>query len=83
MKYLSLAALLASLSWQAGSTESPSRPEQPEAMPLGAFSVSLAVEDLAASRRFYERLGFREIARETRRFGLVGEHEFVQMERAA
>ena len=27
-------------------------------MELGAFSVSLAVEDLAASREFYERLGF-------------------------
>ena len=28
------------------------------AMELGAFSVSLAVKDLAASRRFYEQLGF-------------------------
>jgi catechol 2,3-dioxygenase-like lactoylglutathione lyase family enzyme len=27
-------------------------------MDLGAFSVSLAVKDLAASRDFYERLGF-------------------------
>ena len=27
-------------------------------MKLGAFSVSLAVADLAASREFYERLGF-------------------------
>ena len=27
-------------------------------MQLGAFSVSLAVEDLAASRAFYEKLGF-------------------------
>jgi catechol 2,3-dioxygenase-like lactoylglutathione lyase family enzyme len=27
-------------------------------MDLGAFSVSLAVKDLAASRAFYERLGF-------------------------
>jgi [ribosomal protein S18]-alanine N-acetyltransferase len=33
--------------------------------------------------RLYDRLGFREVARETRRFELVGEHEFVQMERAA
>ena len=29
---------------------------------LGAFSVSLAVRDLAASRRFYEALGFEEFA---------------------
>ena len=28
-------------------------------MKLGAFSVSLAVKDLAASRAFYEALGFR------------------------
>jgi lactoylglutathione lyase len=27
-------------------------------MPLGAFSVSLAVKDIEASRRFYETLGF-------------------------
>jgi len=33
--------------------------------------------------RLYERLGFREVDRETRRFELVGEHEFVRMERAA
>ncbi|TDJ74547.1 MAG: VOC family protein [Planctomycetota bacterium] len=29
-------------------------------MELGAFSVSLAVKDLAASRAFYEKLGFEE-----------------------
>ena len=27
-------------------------------MELGAFSVSLSVKDLAASREFYEKLGF-------------------------
>jgi len=27
-------------------------------MELGAFSVSLAVKDIAASREFYEKLGF-------------------------
>lgn len=31
-------------------------------MHLGAFSVSLAVKDLAASRRFYEALGFAPFA---------------------
>lgn len=29
-----------------------------DALPLGNFSVSLAVKDLAASRAFYEKLGF-------------------------
>lgn len=31
-------------------------------MNLGAFSVSLAVKDLAASRSFYEKLGFVQVA---------------------
>ena len=31
-------------------------------MQLGAFSVSLAVKDLAASRHFYEKLGFQSFA---------------------
>ncbi|WP_425049674.1 VOC family protein [Psychromarinibacter sp. S121] len=30
-------------------------------MNLGAFSVSLAVKDIAASRAFYEKLGFTEM----------------------
>lgn len=30
-------------------------------MQLGAFSVSLAVKDLAASRAFYEKLGFTDL----------------------
>jgi RimJ/RimL family protein N-acetyltransferase len=33
--------------------------------------------------RLYERLGFREVAREIRHFELVGDHEFVRMERPA
>jgi RimJ/RimL family protein N-acetyltransferase len=33
--------------------------------------------------RLYERLGFSKVGRETRHFELVGEHEFVQMERTA
>ena len=31
-------------------------------MELGAFSISLAVKDLQASRRFYEKLGFTSFA---------------------
>lgn len=31
-------------------------------MELGAFSVSLAVQDLNASRAFYEKLGFQKVA---------------------
>ncbi len=40
-------------------------PEAPapkeERMELGAFSISLAVKDLAASRAFYEKLGFEQV----------------------
>jgi catechol 2,3-dioxygenase-like lactoylglutathione lyase family enzyme len=53
-----LAALLA-----LGLTRSPSTPEpDPKPMHLGAFSVSLAVKDLAAARAFYEKLGFTQMA---------------------
>lgn len=36
-------------------------------MRLGNFSVSLAVKDLAASRAFYEKLGFRPLGQFTSR----------------
>ena len=39
-------------------------------MSLGAFSISLAVKDLPASRRFYEALGFAVVAGD-------GEHYLV------
>ncbi len=39
-------------------------------MELGAFSVSLAVKDLGASRAFYEKLGFAEM-------GGDGEHYVI------
>lgn len=45
-----------------GATESRAARQAPEpAMQLGNFSVSLATVDLAASRSFYEALGFRMI----------------------
>ncbi len=34
-------------------------PKEP-AMPLGAFSISLTVKDLVASKKFYEAFGFKE-----------------------
>jgi lactoylglutathione lyase len=36
----------------------PETPAPPSQMDLGAFSISLSVQDLAASRAFYEQLGF-------------------------
>ncbi len=46
-------------------------------MELGAFSVSLAVKDLAASRDFYEKLGFAAIGGDAEQNWLIlrnGEH---------
>jgi lactoylglutathione lyase len=46
-------------------------------MELGAFSVSLAVKDLEASRTFYEKFGFKPFAGEASRKWLIlknGQH---------
>ncbi len=40
----------------------PTKPKQNEAMQLGVFSVSLAVKDIKASKAFYEKLDFKEVA---------------------
>ena len=47
-----------------------------------AFRLFVAVWNERAIR-LYERLGFGEVDRETRGFELVGDHEFVRMERPA
>lgn len=44
-------------------------------MRLGNFSVSLAVKDLAASRAFYEKLGFRAIGGVAERNWLIVQNE--------
>jgi len=44
-------------------------------MRLGNFSVSLAVKDLAASRAFYEKLGFRAIGGEPAQNWLILQNE--------
>ncbi len=38
------------------------RPRQKEAMQFGVFSISLAVKDIKASKAFYEKLDFKEVA---------------------
>ena len=50
---------------------------QDNTMNLGAFSVSLAVKSLQASRRFYEKLGFKVFAGEASQNWLIlknGDH---------
>jgi len=44
-------------------------------MQLGNFSVSLAVKDLGASREFYEKLGFREVAGDAAKNWLILQNE--------
>lgn len=44
-------------------------------MQLGNFSVSLAVKDLAASRAFYEKLGFQVIAGDAKHNFLILQNE--------
>ena len=46
-------------------------------MELGAFSISLAVKDLEASRRFYEKFGFKQFAGDAAKNWLIlknGDH---------
>ena len=62
MKLTLAAGLLAGLALFApqDDTRTPdSQTQETPTMELGNFSVSLAVKDLAASRAFYEKLGFR------------------------
>ena len=40
-------------------------------MKLGAFSVSLSVKDIAASRAFYEKLGFRHVMGDEKKKWLI------------
>jgi len=49
--------------------------EQEESMRLGNFSVSLAVKDIAASREFYENLGFRVILGDQQKNWLILQNE--------
>lgn len=39
--------------------QAPNRPNRPNGMDLGNFSVSLTVKDIQASKAFYEKLGFK------------------------
>jgi catechol 2,3-dioxygenase-like lactoylglutathione lyase family enzyme len=56
--------------------EHPASPiKEAPSMRLGNFSVSLAVKDLAASRGFYEKLGFRVIGGEQSKNWLILQNE--------
>jgi lactoylglutathione lyase len=46
-------------------------PHTPPTLPLGNFSVSLAVKDIEASRAFYQKLGFRVIGGDAAQHWLI------------
>ena len=54
----------------AQTVQTPATPKEPS-MQLGAFSVSLNVKDLVASKRFYEQLGFRQFGGNAARNWLI------------
>ena len=58
LHYAAFAALLLSCATSAGLFPSSTLPRAETKLPLGAFSASLTVKDLAASQAFYEKLGF-------------------------
>ena len=50
-------------------------------MELGAFSISLAIKDIEASRRFYEKFGFKVFAGDAAQNWLIlknGDHRELQ-----
>ena len=57
------------------STDPRQPPKEATSMRLGNFSVSLAVKDIAASREFYEKLGFRVIMGQQARNWLILQNE--------
>jgi catechol-2,3-dioxygenase len=67
---LCLAGLLAAQAVTSAATTSGDAP-----LRLGKFSVSLAVKDIAASRAFYEKLGFHVVSGEQAQNWLVLENE--------
>ncbi len=59
---LAVTCVLALAAFAGTSSSQSSEPRQKEAMQLGVFSVSLTVKDIKASKAFYEKLDFKEVA---------------------
>jgi lactoylglutathione lyase len=74
-----IAASAIPLAAQTVKTPPPQRETAPKehGMVLGAFSISLAVKDLEASRKFYEKFGFKAFAGDASKNSLIlknGDH---------
>ena len=59
---LTLAGALALTAIAGGTTTQSTQAKEKKPMELGNFSVSLAVKDIKASKAFYEKLDFKEVA---------------------
>ena len=59
---LTLAGALALTAIAGGTTTQSTQAKEKKTMELGNFSVSLAVKDIKASKAFYEKLDFKEVA---------------------
>ncbi len=59
---LAVACGLALATFAGTSLSQSTKPTRKEAMQLGNFSVSLTVKDIKASKAFYEKLDFKEVA---------------------
>ncbi|HXG89839.1 MAG TPA: VOC family protein [Vicinamibacterales bacterium] len=62
MNALTLAGVLAVVAIAATTTTPSAQTKEKKAMELGNFSVSLTVKDIKASKAFYEKLDFKEVA---------------------
>ena len=62
MKALTLAGVLAVVAIVGTTTTRSAETKEKKAMELGNFSVSLNVKDIKASKAFYEKLDFKEVA---------------------
>lgn len=51
------------------------KPNEKENMKLGAFSISLSVKDLSASKKFYETLGFHAFGGDLKKNYLIMKNE--------
>lgn len=79
MKRILIASFVAGVLGVSASNSPQDHPADPirevRSMRLGNFSVSLAVKDIAASREFYEKLGFRVILGEQAKKWLILQNE--------
>ncbi len=68
---LAVAGGLALVTFAGTSLSQSAKPKHKEPMQLGVFSVSLAVKDIKASKAFYEKLDFTEVAGELEQNWLI------------